>query len=135
MHLTWKNLGCLLLGLCSPYALGDGPENEYTKVLTPAMAAFYAIDSEGRSVREAPVVTVISHPNTRARATVTRSRPRSQRRMRQGRGPSRVISIRVTRTSHNAREAYRCEQHGLYYTTDGRCILPFLGAKQASGDK
>ncbi len=134
MYLTWKNLGCLLLGLCSPCVLGDGPENEHTIVLTPAMAAFYNIDNKGRSVLEAPVVAVISPSNARPRATVMGSRPSSQRRTRQRRGPSRAVSIRVTRTN-NAREAHRCEQHGLYYTTDGRCILPFLGAKQASGDK
>jgi hypothetical protein len=126
-----KILGWFLLALYSPHAFADQAENEHRTVLTPTMAVFYVIDSEGRSVRELPVVAVISGHNVSASSTGMRSRPSLKRKARRKRGPSRVVSIRVIRTSHDARDAYRCEQHGLYYTTDGRCILPTLRGKRS----
>jgi hypothetical protein len=125
-----KILGWFLLALCSHHAFADQAENQHSTVLTPTMAVFYVVDSEGRSVLEAPVVAAISSPNVSASIAAMRSRPSSKRKVRRKRGTTRVVSIHVTRKSHDAHEAFRCEQHGLYYTTDGRCVLPLLRGKQ-----
>ena len=117
-------MGWFLLGLCSPHVLADQTEIEHRTVLAPTMAVFYAIDSEGRSVLEAPSVLAISSPNANASRSVMRDRPRLKRKAHHKRRSRRVVTIRVPGTVYDAREAFRCEQHGFYYTTDGRCVLP-----------
>ncbi len=124
MNSAGKNLGWILLWLCSHHVLADRTEIEHRHVLTPTMAVFYAIDSEGRSVRQTPSVLAISSPNAIASRAVMRDRPRLRRKAHQKRRPRRVVSIRVPRTIYDSSEAFRCEQHGFYYTTDGRCVLP-----------
>lgn len=130
MNSAKKNLGWFLLGLCSPHVLADQTEIQYRSVLVPTMAAFYAIDSEGRSVPEAPSVPSISSPNANDSQSVVKDRPRLKRGAHHKRSSRRVVSIRVRRTIYDAREAFRCERHGFYYTTDGRCVLPKFQAKQ-----
>lgn len=124
MNSARKNLGWFLLCLCSHHVLADQTEIEHRKVLTPTMAAFYAIDSEGRSVRETPSVPVVSSPNANAERSVMADRPRPKRKEYQKRRSHTVISIRVPRPIYDSSEAFRCEQHGFYYTTNGRCVLP-----------
>jgi len=119
-----KNLGWFLLGLCSHHVLADQTEIEHRKVLAPSMTVFYVIDSEGRSVREAPSVPVISSPNASASRSVMTDPPRLKRKTHQKRRSNTVVSIRVPRTTYDPSEAFRCEQHGFYYTTNGRCVLP-----------
>jgi hypothetical protein len=124
MNSARKNLGWFLLWLCSHHVLADQTEIEHRKVLTPTMAVFYAIDSEGRSVRETLSVLAISSPNAIASRSVMTDRPRLKRKAYQKRRSHRVVSIRVPRSNYDSSEAFRCEQHGFYYTTDGRCVLP-----------
>lgn len=124
MRSARTNLGWFLLGLCSHHALADQTEFEYRKVLAPTMAVFYAIDSEGRSVRETPSVLAISGPNANASRSVITDRPRLKQKAYQQTRSHRVISIRVPRTTYDSSEAFRCERHGFYYTSDGRCVVP-----------
>ncbi len=124
MNSARKNLGWFLLGLCSPHVLADQTEIEHRTVLAPTMAVFYAIDNEGRSVLEAPSVPAISIPNANVSRSVMRDRPRLERKTHHKRKSRTVVSIRVPRTIYDAREAFRCEKHGFYYTTNGRCVLP-----------
>ena len=95
MNSARKNLSCFLLGLCSPHVLADQTEIEHRTVLGPTMAVFYAIDSEGRSVLEAPSVLAISSPNAHASRSVMRDRPRLKRKAHQKRRSRRVVTIRV----------------------------------------
>lgn len=124
MRSARTNLGWFLLGLCSHNALADQTEIEYRKVLAPTMAVFYAIDSEGRSVRETPSVLAISSPNANASRSVMTDRPRLKQEAYQQTRSHRVISIRVPRTTYDSSEAFRCERYGFYYTSDGRCVVP-----------
>ena len=130
MKLIRNNLGWLLLGLCSPHVFADQTEIGHKTVLTPMMAVFYVIDSEGRSVLEAPSVPTILSSNANSSRSVVGSRRSIERKARRKRGRSTVIFIRHTRKSHDADEAFRCEQHGFYYTNDGRCVLPILRGKR-----
>ena len=130
MNSLRKNLGWFLLGLCSPHVLADQTEFGHRTVLAPTMAVFYVIDSEGRSVLAAPSVPVILGSHANSSRSVVESRRSFKQKARRKRGQSRVILIRLTRKSHDAREAFRCEQHGFYYTNDGRCVRPkFRGKK------
>ena len=95
-------------------------------VLAPTMAVFYVIDSEGRSVLAAPSVPVILSSHANSSRSVVESRRSFKQKARRKHGQSRVILIRLTRKSHDAKEAFRCEQHGFYYTNDGRCVRPTL---------
>jgi hypothetical protein len=130
MNSIRKNLGWFLLGLCSPHVLADQTEIGHRTVLAPTMAVFYVIDSEGRSVLAAPSVPVILSSHANSSRSVVESRRSFKQKARRKRGQSRVILIRLTRKSHDAREAFRCEQHGFYYTNDGRCVRPVLRGKQ-----
>lgn len=123
--------GFFLLALCSPYALADQAEHEYRTVLTPTMAAFYVIDSEGRSVLDTPVVAVISSPNASPSRTVVTGRPSLKRKTWRKRGLSSVKSLRLKKKKHSAHRANRCERHGFYYTNNGRCIQPNLRGKKS----
>ncbi len=130
MNSIRKYLGWLLLGLCSPHVYADQTEIGHKTVLAPTMAVFYVIDGEGRSVLEAPSVPTILSSNAKSSRSVVGSRRSIERKARRKRGRSTVIFIRHTRKSHDAREAFRCEQHGFYYTNDGRCVRPnFRGKK------
>lgn len=124
MNSARKNLGWFLLCLCSHHVLADQTEIEHRTVLTPTMAVFYAIDSEGRSTRETPSVAVILSPKTNAERSVMTDRPRLKRKAYQKKRSHTVVSIRVPRAVYDSSEAFRCEQYGFYYTTDGRCVLP-----------
>ena len=124
MNSARKNLCWFLLCLCSHHVLADQTQFEQKTVLTPTMAVFYAIDSEGRLVRETPSVPVISSPNANAERPVKTDRPRLKRKAYQKRRSHTVISIRVPRAVYDSSEVFRCEQYGFYYTTDGRCVLP-----------
>ena len=42
-----------------------------------------------------------------------------------------VETVLFAAKSRDAREAFRCEQHGFYYTNDGRCVQPILRGKQS----
>ena len=66
MTFAHTTLGILLSCLYLPYAHADDAENEHRTELRPQMAAFYTIDSQGRSVRENPAVAAISSPNAGA---------------------------------------------------------------------
>ncbi len=131
MNSIRQYLGWILLGLCSPHVLADQTEVGHRTVLAPTMAVFYVIDSEGQSVLEAPSVPAILSSNAKSSRSVAGSRRSFKRKARRKRGRSRVIFIRLTRKSHDAREAFRCEQHGFYYTKDGRCVRPILREMQS----
>ncbi len=130
MNSIRKYLGWLLLGLCSPHVYADQTAIGHKTVLAPTMAVFYVIDSEGRSVLEAPSVPTILSSNANSSRSVVESRRSFKQKARRKRGRSTVIFIRHTRKSHDAREAFRCEQHGFYYTNDGRCVRPISRGKQ-----
>jgi hypothetical protein len=108
-------LGALMLGLYLPHGYGDeAEESDYKTELQPKLAAFYTIDSGGRSVRDNPTVAAISSPNAGA------TRPLARRIIApEQRSPPDVVSISIR---HHA--ATRCERHGLFYTRDGRCVQP-----------
>ena len=126
-----KKFSFLLFWICSTFALADPDDTEYRTVLTSTMAAFYTVDSEGRSKREsAPVVAVIASPkasNPRAARSQSSSKREVQRKQTK---PSTVSSSDIKQANHDAFDAFRCERHGFYYTQDGRCILPVLRQRQ-----
>ena len=130
MNSIRKILGWSLLGLCSTHVYADQTEIGHKTVLAPTMAVFYVIDSEGQSVLEAPSVPAILSLNANSSRSVVESRRSFKQKARRKRGQSRVILIRLTRKSHDADEAFRCEQHGFYFTNDGRCVMPILREKQ-----
>jgi hypothetical protein len=130
MNSIRKFLGWLLLGLCSTHVYADQTEIDHKTVLAPTMAVFYVIDSEGRSVLEAPSVpTILSSDANSSRSVVEKPRSFKQKARRKP-DRSKVILIRITGKRRDADEAFRCEQHGFYYTNDGRCIMPTIRAKQ-----
>ena len=122
--------GWLLLGLCSTHVYADQTEIVHKTVLAPTMAVFYVIDSEGRLIAEDPSVpTILSSDASSTRSVVEKPRSFKQKARRKP-DRSKVILIRITGKSRDADEAFRCEQHGFYYTNDGRCIVPTMRAKQ-----
>jgi hypothetical protein len=125
MTFAHTKLGILLLCLYLPDTHADDAGNEHRTELRPQMAAFYTIDSQGRSVPENPVVAAISSPNAGA------TRP-SARRVVKAREttPSSIISIRIMRGQRDERKAAQCERHGLFFTRDGRCVRPLRNEVQ-----
>jgi hypothetical protein len=127
---TMNKFSFLLFGICSTLALADPDDAEYKTVLTLTMAAFYTVDSEGRSQREsAPVVAVIANPKASSSGPAERLRATSKQKVRQKNTKSSRVSA-TKQANHDPFDAYRCERHGFYYTQDGRCILPVLGRKE-----
>jgi len=130
MNSIRKFLGWLLLGLYSTHVYADQTETSHKIVPAPTMAVFYVIDSEGRSVLEAPSVPTILSSDAISSRTVVESRRSVKQKARRKRGQSKVVLIHRTRKSHDTDEAFRCEQHGFYYTNDGRCVMPIIRVKQ-----
>ena len=125
MTVTHTKLGLLLFSTCLPYAHATEVGYEHRTELRPQMAAFYTIDSQGRSVPENPVVAAISSPNAGATHPSVRHVVKARETT-----PSSVISIRIMRGRRDERKAAQCERHGLFSTRDGRCVRPLRNEVQ-----
>ena len=104
---------------------------------SPAMTGFYTVTPDGETTPEDPVksgfaITAGSDfdperaaedaPGTDASGQSSEEASSSKKPPRK----SRTVRIRVRRKppEQNLADQFQCERHGLYYTNDGRCILP-----------
>jgi hypothetical protein len=104
---------------------------------TPAMAGFYFVSPQGELITldpvEAGLATTSSSdfsapPPARSSAESRSEDSESSKPARANSDedkPQRVL-VRIKRKPPDRRlsKQYQCERHGLYYTNDGRCILP-----------
>lgn len=93
------------------------------------MARFYVIGSDGRSVsdRSIPVQTRSQH-----RRSSNPRQVRSDRRQRDVANNAREHSDSKDwmNSGRNKTTAWQCEQHGYFFTVDGRCIRPIIHVNQ-----
>jgi hypothetical protein len=100
------------------------------------LSVFYRLDAAGKPVRENPVRSGFAldstasyeppQPGRQGRAApvivVTPDRPRTSIRI--------EIPVRPDRRSFDgAFRAFRCERHGFFFTSEGRCVVPAFGRR------
>jgi hypothetical protein len=104
---------------------------------TPAMAGFYIVNPRGESIAVDPVKAGLATtgsadfgapPGARPPASGGREDSVSDKPVRayddQDRPRRRQMRLRRKPPDRSLSKQFRCERHGLYYTNDGRCILP-----------
>jgi hypothetical protein len=114
----------LVFAACFVVAGADAVGNDPVRALSPALAAFYTVDTEGQSVRETPAVEAIATRRPEPSLTIVGSAPgTSPGARRDGEPPSKRVQLQVRQVRRSALDAYRCERYGFYYARDGRCVL------------
>ena len=92
------------------------------------MARFYVVDSDGRSVSDQSIPT---QPRSQDQPSLEAWRKKSDPRQRYlaNNAGERSDSGDLIRVRSNAMKAWQCEQHGFFFTSDGRCVRPVIHVK------
>ena len=107
-----------------PYgaAVVDVVEPAYRVRRSPSMAVFYKVGRNGELIPDKLAADTIADPDAAPSRLVVGAKSASAS------GQKRAAKSGAERGKAKQRyrsvEAYRCEQHHLYYTNDGRCIRP-----------
>ena len=139
-----KSVSCPLviafLGLQGPAIqaeIYDITDLQQPDTSSPAMTGFYNVTPDGETTIEDPLASGFAtsassdfdtersqeeKPESNTSEQQTGQSPHSNKENRQ----KRTIRIRVRRKppQQNLADQFQCERHGLYYTNDGRCIVP-----------
>lgn len=122
-QIAWL-LTALFSAIGSAVASADAGKSEYRVWQSPTMAAFYSVEDDGRSVREAVDVAVIADPDSSASRVLVTGRPKSKKKA----APKKVQSVKlknsVKRPRRDSFAEFRCERYGFYYTRRGDCVVP-----------
>ena len=123
-------MNCRSTGLAACALLLLGPGNfAVADSLTPGMARFYIVDDTGRSQPSDPSVETIGTPEPgQSRVVVGARQPTASPRRER-----RIVVRRKPMSEPDAFEEFRCERVGLYYTSDGRCVVPAYGRRATPG--
>ena len=136
-------LAVLFLGGVSSAALAeiyDITELQQPDTSSASLSGFYAVTPDGKTTLEDPLesgfaISAGSDFNPERSADVeadpaTAGNESGQSTDTKKKQPeSRTIRIRIkpNRPERNLADQFQCERHGLYYTSDGRCIVPAFG--------
>jgi hypothetical protein len=136
-----KSVSCLLitalLGIHSPAAwaeIYDINDLQQPDKSSAAMAGFYTVTPDGETTLEDPVesgfaITAGSDfdpERSQEEEPVPESSEQQNEKASSSKKKKRTIRIRVNRKppQRDLASQFQCERHGLYYTNDGRCIVP-----------
>jgi hypothetical protein len=112
-------------------ALADKLPPTERKNTSPTMAKFYKVDGSGESKADNVTVPTLSKPEPEVSDAPPVNKPRPAKAGSRKKSESRKVEIVVTKKPrYDAREEWRCERAGLYYTSDGRCVAPAANAKR-----
>ncbi len=130
------------LGLCSPVNLAEIYEASQLRPpetpTDPAMAAFYTVNRDGESVPENPLESGFGVSSTGS-YDLRRRAAKDEQSASWGDGRTVLlpviirspVSIRIEpgaqyrkRSLDSRFDAFRCERHGFFYTSAGRCVIP-----------
>jgi len=127
----------VLLGIHCPGAsaeIYDINDLQQPDKSSAAMAGFYTVTPDGETTQEDPVESgfAISAGSDfdPERSQEEESEPESSEQQTEkvssSKKKKRTIRIRVKRKppQRDLASQFQCERHGLYYTNDGRCIVP-----------
>jgi len=138
-----RSLVAVLLWTASPVVpaeIYDITELQHPDTSSSAMTGFYAVTPDGNTILEDPLESgfaisagsdfnpdrsadVAADPatagNESGQATDTKKKQPESRTIR--------IRIKPNRPERNLLDQFQCERHGLYYTSDGRCVVPAFG--------
>ena len=95
------------------------------------MARFYVINNEGRSVPDEDTPTQKEQQNQQPlELPLKKSNGRQRDLPRKGR--EHADNRLPMPDNRDMSKAWKCEQHGFFFTTDGRCILPIINVTKSS---
>ena len=125
----WHSLAALVLAVmavcASPVVAAEPPASPQG----PTMARFYVVDDSGQSVADPELPTRKVERKERA-VTARAHRPKTRRGQPAGRQGEMTRAERANEIYRVREAAWRCERHGFFYTSDGRCILPVIQRPQ-----
>jgi hypothetical protein len=140
-----RTLVAVLLWAASPVfpaEIYDITELQQPDTSSSAMTGFYTVTPDGRTTLEDPLESgfaisagsdfdpqrqIEDEEENEPAATGTESDKASGSKQKQPETQSIRITIKPQRLERNLAEQFQCERHGLYYTNDGRCIVPAFG--------
>jgi hypothetical protein len=104
---------------------------------TPAMAGFYVVNPEGELIAVDPVAAGLATTSSADFSAPLPAKPAAARGSEDSvsRSPAQAyddqdkprrafVRSKRKRPDRSLSKQLQCERHGLYYTNDGRCILP-----------
>jgi len=101
---------------------------------SPAMTGFYTVTPDGETTLEDPVESgfAISAGSDFDPKRSTEEKPQPEpseqetEKTSSSKAKKRTVRIRIKRRppERDLASQFQCERHGLYYTNDGRCIVP-----------
>ena len=127
----------VLLGIHCPVAqaeIVDITELQQPDKSSSAMAGFYTVTPDGETTLEDPVESGFAisagsdfdPERSQEEKPVPESSEQQNEKASSSKKKKRTIRIRVKRKppQRDLASQFQCERHGLYYTNDGRCIVP-----------
>ena len=127
----------VLLGFHYPVAqaeIVDITELQQLDNSSAAMAGFYTVTPDGETTLEDPVESGFAisagsdfdPERSQEEKPVPESSEQQNEKASNSKKKKRTIRIRVKRKppERDLASQFQCERHGLYYTNDGRCIVP-----------
>ena len=127
----------VLLGIHYPAAQAevyDITELQQPDKSSAAMAGFYTVTPDGETTLEDPVESGFAisagsdfdPERSQEEEPVPESSEQQNKKASSSKKKKRTIRIRVKRKppERDMASQFQCERHGLYYTNDGRCIVP-----------
>jgi hypothetical protein len=138
-----RTLVAVLLWAASPVVpaeIYDITELQQPDTSSSAMTGFYAVTPNGKTTPEDPLESGFAtsagsdFDPERSAVEETESPPEGNDSdqatdTKKKKPESRTIRIRIkpNQPKRNLADQFQCERHGLYYTNDGRCIVPAFG--------
>ena len=95
------------------------------------MARFYIVDSDGRSASD-KTVPVRAPPQHERSSEPRQMRPDRRQRKRTSKARENSDSRNPAYSRLNQTTAWQCEQHGFFFTADGRCVRPTIRMKRST---
>ena len=128
-------LGLLSMGCFVAQAeVYDISELQQPNNSSAAMAGFYTVTPDGETILEDPVESGFAisagsdfdPERSQEEEPVPESSEQQNEKTSTSKKKKRTIRIRVKRKppQRDMASQFQCERHGLYYTNDGRCIVP-----------
>lgn len=110
----------------APFAIATADPGGMASSSPPlTMARFYVINNEGRSVPDEEIPTQ-KEPQDQQPLEFSLKKSNGRQRELARKGKEHSDNRVPVPDNTDISMAWQCEQHGFFFTTDGRCILPIM---------